>query len=77
MSCPKIGSSLLRNILDVERLNAFLAGDVGVRERLYGAPGNKRDRLLAEYLGAGAAQGSGAGPGAAEGPASGAPGSPG
>lgn len=46
ISCPKIGSSQLRDILNVDRINDFLNQPVTMNERIYNTPGSKRDQLI-------------------------------
>lgn len=54
IASPRIGSSQLREILNVDRINAFLSGDVTTRERVYLTPCLRRAELIEHYLAEGA-----------------------
>ncbi|CAL6074068.1 Conserved_hypothetical protein [Hexamita inflata] len=50
ISSPKIASSQLRDILNVDQINEFLAGEVSLEERVYSTPCNNRDKLIDKLL---------------------------
>ncbi|TNJ29093.1 hypothetical protein GMRT_12944 [Giardia muris] len=49
-SCPKVGSSQLRDMLDVDSLNDFLLGDVTPAEHIYRKSALMREKLTSTVL---------------------------